>query len=257
MGLLGSGLESQNQFLANAPMIADRRAYSPNRSANTDLNRSIAMNQSGGGGDYYGGGGGDLYTYDPQLDAQGGGSRAPDWVGLPADMAHRNFMGDIFGYQDPAPVYNMSTGTTHYANIGDPNAGMGGTFQGVTGSGSAGSTAATRDMPDGPDGANAPSGGCVIATHAVSSGAFTPREKRQAELWCIKKLHNKWWGEAIRRGYRYHGNASIKGGRAATHYQEFRDFVDFGSGKRRNAKTAFTFAWRSVQFFFTGLLVKS
>jgi hypothetical protein len=106
-------------------------------------------------------------------------------------------------------------------------------------------------------GGSTSSGGCVIATHAVSSGAFTPREKRQAELWCIKKLHNKWWGEAIRRGYRYHGNASIKGGRAATHYQEFRDFVDFGSGKRRNAKTAFTFAWRSVQFFFTGLLVKS
>jgi hypothetical protein len=132
------------------------------------------------------------------------------------------------------------------------SAGMGGAYEG-----SAGSTAATADMPDGPDGANASSGGCVIATHAVSSGAFTPREKRQAELWCIKKLHNKWWGEAIRRGYRYHGNASIKGGRAATHYQEFRDFVDFGSGKRRNAKTAFTFAWRSVQFFFTGLLVKS
>jgi hypothetical protein len=59
MGLLGAGLESQNQFLANAPllggapMIADRRAYSPNRSANADLNRLIAMNQSGGGGDGY------------------------------------------------------------------------------------------------------------------------------------------------------------------------------------------------------------
>jgi hypothetical protein len=55
MGLLGAGLESQDQFRANAPllggapMIADRRAYSPNRSANADLNRAIAMSQSGGG----------------------------------------------------------------------------------------------------------------------------------------------------------------------------------------------------------------
>jgi hypothetical protein len=56
MGLLGAGLESQDQFRANAPllggapMIADWRAYSPNRSANADLNRAIAMSQSGGGG---------------------------------------------------------------------------------------------------------------------------------------------------------------------------------------------------------------
>ena len=254
---LGSGLinvPGSGGKGGGAPLIQDYRGLA-NRFKSDAAAKSgglMAATGAGGGGDYYGGGGGDLYTYDPQLDAQGGGSRAPDWVGLPADMAHRNFMGDIFGYQDPAPVYNMNTGTTDYANIGNPTAGMGGADQG-----SAGSTAATRDMPDGPDGANASSGGCVIATHAVSSGAFTPREKRQAELWCIKKLHNKWWGEAIRRGYRYHGNASIKGGRAATHYQEFRDFVDFGSGKRRNAKTAFTFAWRSVQFFFTGLLVKS
>jgi hypothetical protein len=55
MGLLGAGLESQDQFRANAPllggapMIADWRAYSPNRSANADLNRAIAMSQSGGG----------------------------------------------------------------------------------------------------------------------------------------------------------------------------------------------------------------
>jgi hypothetical protein len=55
MGLLGAGLESQDQFRANAPllggapMIADRRAYNPNRSANADLNRAIAMSQGGGG----------------------------------------------------------------------------------------------------------------------------------------------------------------------------------------------------------------
>lgn len=55
MGLLGSGLESQDQFRANAPllggapMIADRRAYSPNRSANGLLNQMIAADRSSGG----------------------------------------------------------------------------------------------------------------------------------------------------------------------------------------------------------------
>ena len=64
MGLLGAGLESQDQFRANAPllggapMIADRRAYSPNRSANAELNRAIAMSQGGGDGSMGSGGGG-------------------------------------------------------------------------------------------------------------------------------------------------------------------------------------------------------
>lgn len=42
--------------------------------------------------------------------------------------------------------------------------------------------------------------GCVVATHAVSSGAFTASEKRQAVVWCMSALHGKWWGEAVRRG---------------------------------------------------------
>jgi hypothetical protein len=55
MGLLGAGLESQDQFRANAPllggapMIADYRAYSPNRSANGLLNQMIANDRSSGG----------------------------------------------------------------------------------------------------------------------------------------------------------------------------------------------------------------
>jgi hypothetical protein len=99
-------------------------------------------------------------------------------------------------------------------------------------------------------------GGCVIATHAVNSGVFTPKEKRRAELWCMQQLHNKWWGESIRRGYRYYGQKAINEGKAEQRYQEFRDFVDFGTGKRRNLKTAYTFVWRTVQFFFTGLFLK-
>jgi hypothetical protein len=55
MGLLGSGLESQDQNRANAkllggaPMIADWRAYSPKRSANGLLNKMIADDRSSGG----------------------------------------------------------------------------------------------------------------------------------------------------------------------------------------------------------------
>ena len=55
MGLLGAGLESQDQFRANAPllggapMIADWRAYSPQRSANGLLNQMIAADRSSGG----------------------------------------------------------------------------------------------------------------------------------------------------------------------------------------------------------------
>ena len=43
--------------------------------------------------------------------------------------------------------------------------------------------------------------GCVIATHAISTGAYKYQTRRQAEVWCMRKLHNKWWGETIRRGY--------------------------------------------------------
>jgi hypothetical protein len=60
--------------------------------------------------------------------------------------------------------------------------------------------------------------GCVIATHAVESGAFSPRTKREAIVWCMDVLHGKWWGEAIRRGYRYCGTKKIEQGKAREHY---------------------------------------
>jgi hypothetical protein len=98
--------------------------------------------------------------------------------------------------------------------------------------------------------------GCVIATHAVNSGNFTKREKQKAVVWCVKTLHNRWWGESIRRGYRFYGNRAIKSGEAHQYYDEFRDFVRFATGTKRNAKTAKIFVWRSVQFFVTGLFLK-
>jgi hypothetical protein len=97
-------------------------------------------------------------------------------------------------------------------------------------------------------------GGCVVATHAVNSGAFTPAMKREAVVWCMKALHGKWWGEAVRRGYRYCGNKKIEQGKAREHYGEFRRYVDFASGKKRTLRGAFTFTFRTAQFFAVGLI---
>ena len=122
---------------------------------------------------------------------------------------------------------------------------------------SPGFTAPTKQgqSPRGSDsgGGGGGSKGCVIATHAVNSGAFTKDTKREAVRWCVKNLHRTWWGEAVRRGYRYYGQKAIDEGKAKNHYQEFKDYVAFGTGKRRTLKTAYTFIYRTVQFFVKGL----
>ena len=98
--------------------------------------------------------------------------------------------------------------------------------------------------------------GCVVATHAVSSGAFSPTTKREAVVWCMNVLHGKWWGEAIRRGYRYCGNKKIEQGKAREHYSEFRRYIDFANGKKRTVAGAITFTLRTAQFFAVGLIKK-
>lgn len=97
-------------------------------------------------------------------------------------------------------------------------------------------------------------GGCVVATHAVNSGAFSPATKREAVVWCMNALHGKWWGEAVRRGYRYCGNKKIEQGKAREHYGEFRRYIDFASGKKRTLRGALTFTLRTAQFFAVGLV---
>ena len=98
--------------------------------------------------------------------------------------------------------------------------------------------------------------GCVVATHAVSSGAFSPATKREAVVWCMNVLHGTWWGEAVRRGYRHLGRSKIEQGKAADHYQEFRNYIDFARGKKRTIKGAIHFAARTAQFFAVGLVKK-
>lgn len=100
-------------------------------------------------------------------------------------------------------------------------------------------------------------GSCVIATHAVASGAYNYKTLRQAEVWCLRKLHNCWWGETIRRGYRYLGRSKIAQGKAHEHYDEFQRYIDFATGKKRTVKGALTFTLRSVQFFCVGIIKRS
>ena len=95
-----------------------------------------------------------------------------------------------------------------------------------------------------------------ILSPSVKSGAFTPETKREAVRWCIKNLHRTWWGEAIRRGYRYYGQKAINEGKAKNHYQEFKNYVAFGTGRKRNLKTAWTFIYRTIQFFIKGVIIK-
>jgi hypothetical protein len=86
---------------------------------------------------------------------------------------------------------------------------------------------------------------CVIATHAVAAGGFTPSMKREAVVWCMNVLHDKWWGEAIRRGYRHLGRKKIEQGKAHEHYAEFRDYIAFANGKKRTLKGAINFTFRT------------
>lgn len=98
--------------------------------------------------------------------------------------------------------------------------------------------------------------GCVVATHAVASGAFTPSMKREAVVWCMDVLHGKWWGEAIRRGYRHMGRKKIEQGKAHEHYAEFRRYIAFANGKERTLRGALTFTLRTAQFFVVGMFDK-
>ena len=114
----------------------------------------------------------------------------------------------------------------------------------------------SNDDDDNNDSGGGGGSGCVVATHAVESGAFTPNMKREAVVWCMNALHGKWWGEAVRRGYRHLGKKKIEQGKAREHYQEFRRYIAFASGKKRDVRGAITFALRTAQFFAVGLIKK-
>ena len=55
----------------------------------------------------------------------------------------------------------------------------------------------------------------------------------------------------------YCGNKKIEQGKAREHYGEFRRYVDFASGKKRTLRGAFTFTFRTAQFFAIGLVKRA
>jgi len=157
--------------------------------------------------------------------------------------------GDGGGGQDTGPVSTAG-------QAGPPSQRGGGADMGsvTTASAPPGRGGGSGGPPSQGGGSPGSGSGCVIATHAVNSGAFTKDTKREAVRWCVKNLHRTWWGEAIRKGYRYYGQKAINEGKAKNHYQEFKDYIAFGTGKRRTLKTGWTFVYRSIQFFIRGLI---
>ena len=100
-------------------------------------------------------------------------------------------------------------------------------------------------------------GGCVIATHAVASGAFHTSDKANAVEWCKNNLHNKWWGETMRRGYRHLGRKHITNGTAETVYKEFKECIEWANGKRPfDIKIVSRYVYRVTQTFVVGLFVR-
>jgi hypothetical protein len=89
------------------------------------------------------------------------------------------------------------------------------------------------------------------------TGGFTKMEKIKAELWCAKKYHGKWYGEAFRRGYRHAGQKRVDAGTVtADHYQEFKDFVAYGRGLKKGFRIGLSYYWRTLSFFMNGLFLR-
>ena len=148
-------------------------------------------------------------------------------------------------------------------STGDPTGGGGGSDIGSPSQGDASSMGLDDDVmgqsvgSGGSDTAgDSDAGGCVIATHGLSTGGFTAMEKAKAELWCAKTYHGKWYGEAFRRGYRAAGMKHINAGTAPSVYQEFKDFVAYGRGIKKGWKIGFNYYLRTIAFFIHGLFIK-
>jgi len=148
--------------------------------------------------------------------------------------------------------YNPNDGYTYYTDT--PAVGWAETNTGAS-AGSKGNTD-PKDDGRGPE-PGSKNDSCVVATYAneIGSDILNRREKKKAEIWCIRQFHGKWWGEALRRGYRYLGRKAIASGTAERHFQEFVDYVNFGSGKNRKLKSGLNFVYRTVQFITLGLTV--
>lgn len=96
--------------------------------------------------------------------------------------------------------------------------------------------------------------GCVIATYAKSTGVDIG--KREAVEWCMTTLHGNFIGETIRKGYQKLGRKKINAGKAVEHFTEFKRYIDYARGERKDLRAALTFYGRSIQFFVVGIMEK-
>lgn len=210
----------------------------------------------------YGTGGADASVPDGGIGAGAGGSSNAGGSYNSDDDFHRQMMANAsnqgaggsggFGLSPSGTVSAYLPGGVNDRNLGRPvNQFIAGATSPTQQSGAP--TSSPRPVSRDSSGTS-DTGGCVVATHAVNSGAFSPATKREAVVWCMNALHGKWWGEAVRRGYRYCGNKKIEQGKAREHYGEFRRYIDFASGKKRTLRGALTFTFRTAQFFAVGLV---
>jgi len=175
-----------------------------------------------------------------------------EWVDPPPPPNNSSSSNNDNDNNSYAHYYNPNDQYTYYTNT----PGVGWSLTNTGGSkGSAGNTD-PKDDGRGPE-PGSKNESCVVATYAnqIGSDILNRREKKKAEIWCIRQFHGKWWGEALRRGYRYLGNKAIADGTAERHFQEFVDYVNFGSGKNRKLKSGLNFVYRTIQFITLGLTV--
>jgi len=188
---------------------------------------------------------------------------------LPPAAAFNNDDNDSPSWQndgDPTnDVGNAGWGFTSIADMFDGGgAGQSGDSYtgGIHGDATVGSTAqgpssvVTDRNPSNDDGGSDSGGGgggsdCVIATFARSQGVDLNR--REAIQWCMSTLHDNWAGELVRLGYQTLGRKAIDAGKGREHFAEFKRYVDYARGQRKDIGAALTFYGRTSQFFIVGL----
>ena len=142
---------------------------------------------------------------------------------------------DMFDGGGPGASGDSYTGGIHGNNtVGDTSVGIS----------SIGSSEGDNDS-------SSNSGDCVIATFAKAEGVDLNR--REAVKWCMSTLHDNWAGELVRLGYQTLGRKAINAGKGREHFEEFKRYVDYARGQRKDIGAALTFYGRTSQFFIVGL----
>ena len=121
---------------------------------------------------------------------------------------------------------------------------------GVWGNQTVGSTGNNDNDDDNDSGGGG--GGCVIGTYALENGMDLNR--KGAVEWCVSTLHDHWWGETVRLGYRHWGRKQISSGNAEARFNEFKSFADYVSGKDKSLWAGVKVYARMTQCLCIGLV---